>query len=370
MNVHSATRVYRGLDYGLLAAILFLCICGVANIYSAGHSIAGMGGLYQRQLVWLAISLVFFFLLLTVDFSIFSELAYKIYAFSISLQILVLIFGAAVSGSRRWFSFFGVMYFQPSELAKLALVLAVAKCISEGRDETTLAPPFYKPLLLACLLTPLVYLQPDLGTSLLFLPATLVMLYVAGTKWRRMSRLVMFFLLLVSPLWFGLKDYQRDRLRVFFDPEYDPLGAGYNIIQSKIAVGSGGFLGKGWLAGSQTQLSFIPEHHTDFIFAVVGEEWGFIGCALILCLYMYIITKGVRIALRARKETEALFAFGLVAIFTFQVVINIGMTLGILPVTGLTLPFLSHGGSSLLISFIGFALLLRIDWSTRGRRKR
>jgi rod shape determining protein RodA len=306
---------------------------------------------------------------LAVDFSIFSELAYKIYGFAISLQILVLAFGAVVSGSRRWFSLFGVMYFQPSELAKVALVLAVAKCISEGRDDTTLRPPYYRPLLIACIMTPLVYLQPDLGTSLLFLPVTLAMLYVAGAPARRIGRLLFFCALMIPPLWFSLKDYQQDRLRVFFDPDYDPLGAGYNIIQSKIAIGSGGIFGKGWLSGSQTQLSFIPEHHTDFIFAVIGEEWGFAGCVLILCLYLYIIVKGIKIALRARREVETLTCFGLISIFSLQVGINIGMNLGILPVTGLTLPFLSHGGSSLAVSFTGFAMLMRIDWATRRRSR-
>lgn len=363
-------RVYRGLDYALLGSILFLTLFGVVNIYSAGHSIAGMGGLYERQLIWVSISIVVFLVLLAVDFNLFIELGYKIYIFSLSLQVLVLIVGSVVSGSRRWFNIFGVMYFQPSELAKLALVLAVAKCISEGRDDTTLSPPLLKPLLLTCLMAPLVYLQPDLGTSLLFLPVSLVMLYVAGVAWRRMARLLLFLLGLGPFMWFGLQDYQRDRLRVFLNPEYDPLGAGYNIIQSKIAIGSGGLFGKGWLGGSQTQLSFIPEHHTDFIFAVIGEEWGFVGCVLILCLYSYIIVKGVSIALKTRKESAALVAFGLIVMFGLQVGTNIGMSLGLLPVTGLTLPFLSHGGSSLVVSYASFALLMRIDWNNRRRGKR
>jgi rod shape determining protein RodA len=221
--------------------------------------------------------------------------------------------------------------------------------------------------LLAALGFPLIMIlkQPDLGSALLLIPVAVIMMYVGGV---RVQWLLWMFIMAAAsgPLvWHFLQDYQRERLAVFLSPQADPLGAGYNLIQSIIAIGSGGVSGKGYMQGTQTQLSFIPEHHTDFIFSVVGEEWGFVGCLIVLGLYYFMIQKAFEIARKARDREGALLALGLSSIFAVQIVVNVGMTIGILPVTGLTLPFISYGGSSLVFSYAAIGMLLNISYANR-----
>ena len=206
----------------------------------------------------------------------------------------------------------------------------------------------------------LVMRQPDLGTSLTFIAILIGMIFVSGFKYKWFFRLGVLFVALLPAFWLVLKDYQKNRIRVFLNPELDPFGSGYHVIQSKIAIGSGGLLGKGWLAGTQSQLNFLPENHTDFIFAVAGEEFGFVGAAFIILLYLIIIWRGIAIALDADDNFGTLLAVGVTSMFMFHVMVNIGMTAGIMPVTGVPLPFLSYGVSSLTTNLMLVAILLNV----------
>jgi rod shape determining protein RodA len=221
--------------------------------------------------------------------------------------------------------------------------------------------------LLAMLGVPLILIlkQPDLGSAPLLVPVSFILMYVGGIQFKWLAWMVTMGAASCPLIWHFLKDYQRERLEVFVNPQDDPLGAGYNIIQSVIAIGSGGISGKGYMQGTQTQLSFIPEHHTDFIFSVVGEEWGFVGCAVVLGLYYLLIQKTFDIARKARDREGSLLALGIASMFAVQIVINVGMTVGLLPVTGLTLPFISYGGSSLVFSYAAVGMLLNISYATR-----
>jgi rod shape determining protein RodA len=211
----------------------------------------------------------------------------------------------------------------------------------------------------------LILKQPDLGSALLLVPASLVLMYVGGVQARWLLWMLVMGVASYPLVWNFLKDYQKERLAVFLDPQADPLGAGYNIIQSTIAIGSGGVSGKGYMQGTQTQLSFIPEHHTDFIFSVLGEEWGFVGCLTVLLLYYFLLRHSFEISRKARDREGSLLALGVTSMFAVQIVINVGMTVGLLPVTGLTLPFISYGGSSLLFSYAAVGMLLNISYATR-----
>jgi len=325
--------------------------------------------------------------------------------------ILIYFFGISVSGAQRWLNL-GIFSFQPSEVAKLSTVLTLAlvldkKLISTIRD-------LVKPLLVVIFPWLLVFFQPDLGTSLVLLVLTAVMLYwslmpiewilllvfcivtcilyltlptvlifwipyIGYLAYRSSKKKIIFSVLAISfhllvakltpILWkYGLKEYQKDRLVLFLDPNRDPLGGGYHLIQSKIAIGSGGFWGTGLLQGKLTNLQFIPEQHTDFIFSALGEELGFVGCMIVLLLFFFLIKKLINIATRARSDFESLIVIGIAAIFLFQIIINLFMTIGLGPVTGIPLPFMSYGRTSLVINFISIGFVLSILKRSRSLR--
>jgi rod shape determining protein RodA len=245
------------------------------------------------------------------------------------------------------------------------VLLVLARYIGSKTVELFYLSKFF--LLLALLALPLLLIlkQPDLGSALLLVPVSVILMYVGGIRARWLSWIFIMAAASSPLIWHFLKDYQRERLEVFINPQDDPLGAGYNIIQSTIAIGSGGISGKGYMQGTQTQLSFIPEHHTDFIFSVVGEEWGFVGCLVVLGLYFFMIQKTFQISRKARDREGSLLALGIAGMFTVQIIINVGMTVGLLPVTGLTLPFISYGGSSLMFSYAAIGILLNISYANR-----
>ena len=262
-------------------------------------------------------------------------------------------------GAQRWIQI-GSLSFQPSEFSKVFLIICLAtfmdkriEWLEEFKDYLPVFGYIFVPWLL-------VMRQPDLGTSLTFIAILIGMIFVSGFKYKWFFRLGIAFIALLPAFWMVLKDYQKNRIRVFLSPELDPFGSGYHVIQSKIAIGSGGLFGKGWLAGTQSQLNFLPENHTDFIFAVAGEEFGFVGAALIILLYLIIIWRGIAIALDADDNFGTLLAVGVTSMFMFHVMVNIGMTAGIMPVTGVPLPFLSYGVSSLTTNLMLVALLLNI----------
>ena len=294
------------------------------------------------------------------DYHLLLSLAYPLYGISLALLLGVLFFGRTISGSQRWITF-GPVSFQPSELVKIALILTLAKYffINERSDKYPIRE-LAIPLVLIALPALLIMKQPDLGTALLVLLLSFSIILFLGVDWKLLLFSLGGLVAAFPFLWHLLKDYQKKRLLIFIQPELDPLGAGYHIMQSKIAVGSGSFFGKGFLKGTQGQLRFLPEQHTDFAFSILAEEWGFIGAFIVVTLYPFLILWSLNIARQAKDRFGMILAFGVTAIFFWQSVINIGMVLGVVPVVGVPLPFISYGGSSILASLIGIGLLLNI----------
>ena len=287
--------------------------------------------------------------------------AYGVYAVCILMLVAVLLFGKVVGGSRRWLDL-GMASVQPSELAKIAVIIALARYYARlvtPRGFTL--RELVRPMILTILPFALIVRQPDLGTAMVIALIALSMTVFAKIERRSMVYIVLACIVVAVAGWFFLKDYQQQRILTFLNPDRDPLGAGYHIIQSKIAIGSGMLTGKGFLKGTQNALAFLPEQHTDFIFSVLAEEWGLVGGGLLLFAFLVLILWGLNIAQRCRDPFGTLLAVGITALIFWEVFINIGMVMGLLPVVGVTLPFVSYGGSSVLTIFIGIGLLMNIS---------
>ncbi|MBU1785209.1 MAG: rod shape-determining protein RodA, partial [Candidatus Omnitrophica bacterium] len=266
---------------------------------------------------------------------------------------------------KRWIDL-GLFSLQPSEFVKITVIFALAAFLGERKEKAGTLRNYVYALLLVSPAFLLIFLQPDLGTALVLVPILFSVLYVSGENIKYIVTTMVFGVLSMPVFWNILKDYQKSRLLVFMNPNIDPLGAGYTIIQSKIAIGSGGVWGKGWLGGTQSHLRFLPERHTDFIFSVIGEEWGFVGAMMLLGLYCLIIARGVRIISGVDDTYGKAIATGLVTLIAVQVLTNIAMTVGLMPVVGLPLPFISYGGSNIMATMIGIGFLLSVS----RRRKR
>lgn len=356
--------IFKGVDWVLFSQVMALSFVGAVVVFSATSHNSDVSQLWKKQIFWFFISLFAMWVFSRIDYRFWMEAAYIFYGISVFSLLVVLFFGDETNGARRWIKL-GFLSYQPSELAKLSLLLFLARYIGSKTIELYYLRRLFFLLIMLGIPLLLILKQPDLGSAILLIPVSFVLMYVGGLPSRWLAWMLGLAAASTPLIWHFLKDYQKERLEVFIDPQDDPLGAGYNIIQSMIAIGSGGISGKGFLQGTQTQLAFIPEHHTDFIFSVIGEEWGFVGCVLVLGLYYFMIRKGFDISRKARDREGSLLALGISGMFTVQVVINIGMTLGLLPVTGLTLPFISYGGSSLLFSYAAVGILLNISYATR-----
>lgn len=356
--------VWRSLNYGILILVLALALLGVVNLYSATTASGGSFPFWQRQLLWVAVGLFLGLLAFSIDYRYYEVFAYPIYGTFFLALLFVLLKGTFGGGAKRWISL-GYFHFQPSEVMKLALIFVIARYFQRrAHNGGYRIREILYPLLLTLLPAALLVKQPDLGTAFLMFLIFLSMVMFAGIKKRSLLILFLSFLMAFPGIWVGLKDYQRKRILAFLDPYHDPLGSGYHLIQSKIAVGSGELWGKGFLKGTQCKLQFLPQRHTDFAFAVVGEEWGFVGCTLILALYLILILWGLHTATKAKDRFGSFTALGITAMIFWHVVINVGMVLGMLPVVGLPLSFFSYGGSSIITHFIGIGILLNI----RARR--
>lgn len=348
-------------DLPLLVLLLALTLYGLVVLYSAsGQSV----GAVVRQLQYFAIAYAGMLIAAQVSLQRYRRWSPALYLFGLSLLFAVLFFGVGAKGAQRWLSL-GGFRFQPSELMKLAMPLMLAWYLS-GR---VLPPRFIHiaaSLLLILLPAALIVRQPDLGTSILVAASGLIVLFMSGISWRL---ILGFGLLVVASAWpawiYLLKDYQRQRVLTLLDPERDKLGAGWNIIQSKTAIGSGGWSGKGWLNGTQSQLDFLPESHTDFIIAVLAEEFGLRGVILLLVLYVLILVRGLWIGLRAQDSFSRLVAAGVILTFFIYIFVNMGMVSGLLPVVGVPLPLVSAGGTSLVTLMAGFGLLMAISSEKR-----
>jgi len=355
-------RLILNFDWATVLAALFISAVGVVNIYSSTYPHSGAGTpLYLKQTYWLAIGFGMMFLTLSFDYRTFIQYAYTFYLACLLLLVLVMVLGRSTSGSQRWLQL-GFISFQPSELTKIALILALTRFFTEkemprGYGLRDLAVPF----LLAGLPTLLIFKQPDLGTVILLLAIFTSILIFVRVRFKTWAILGMGVAAAVPLAWLFLKDYQKNRLLTFINPDLDPLKTGYHITQSKIAVGSGTLFGKGFLKGTQSQLHFLPEQHTDFIFSVLAEEWGFIGCFVLLFLLLFLISRGLKIAKTSKDQAGATLAIGVTAMLFWQAFINAGMVVGILPVVGVPLPLVSYGGTALLTNLIGIALLMNIS---------
>lgn len=356
-------RYIRNLDWILILTVFLLTGVGLVLIASATHTEAlrtGVNYFVQRQGLFLAVDVLLVILLLRLDYHVLKQVALPLYVITLILLLGVMFFGHSTMGAQRWIRL-GPVIFQPSEFSKVFIIV----CLAAFLDKQAGSLEHWKEYLPAglFLLAPfvLVLRQPDLGTALVFGAIGFSMFWVCGFKTRWIAWMTGVLICLSPLIWHFLHEYQRNRIRVFLNPELDPFGAGYHVIQSKIAIGSGLLLGKGWMQGTQSQLNFLPENHTDFIFAVAGEEFGFIGVVVILLLYLILIWRGLTIALNAEDRFGMLLATGITGMYLFHVLVNIGMTAGIMPVTGVPLPFLSYGVSSLTTNMLLAGLLLNIN---------
>jgi rod shape determining protein RodA len=422
------------IDFLLVASVILVVFLGILTIYSAGFDPVDKvnSGLYKKQLVWFIVGFVLMMVFTFVNYNYLGDYSLYIYGFFLVLLIITTVFGSPIRNTRAWISF-GFFSIQPSEFMKLSLVLILGKYIEFRERDIRNLRELFIPSILTMVPMIIVFLQPDFGTAVLFIPILFAMLFVGGAdvthllsiigiasiatvvpmvltyrEWIGASgsnflmdffkdtdlliivsgilvlaALITFVLNFFIPnkifrkiyipstvLSFGLffsiilqkylKVYQKRRILVFLNPDLDPHGSGYNVIQSKIAVGSGQFFGKGFLNGSQSQLGFLPEKTSDFVFSVFAEEWGFFGSVILLALMGVIVFRGIQIAFESKDKFGALLASGIVAILFFHILINIGMVLGIMPVTGLPLPMMSYGGSNLIMSMIAIGILINI----------
>jgi len=357
-----------------LAVAILISTLGILSIYSSTYQKESLAWqtTYQRQIFWVILGLVFFMLISNFHYHRLWDATYFLYTLALFLLFLVFILGAVRLGAQRWLRV-AWFNFQPSEIAKLIIVIFLARYFSRKSvdnvsllvNKTGVLRGVVFPFIFISIPIGLIIEQPDLGSGTIILTIFIVMLYLAGVRLRYIILFLLFILLIMPVLWHFLRDYQKDRLLVFLNPNIDPLGAGYTIIQSRIAIGSGGLLGKGWLSGTQSQLRFLPESHTDFIFATFAEEWGLAGSLVLLCAYYLLINQGIRIAFKTSDNFGRLLAFGISAMLGIQVFINIAMNLGFAPVVGLPLPLMSYGGSSVLMTFIALGILVNIN-KTRG----
>ena len=343
---------------------------GLVTLYSASHlNVRVSDRVFYDQLSCAILGFIMMFLLSRIDYRRFFDLAYFFYGLNLILLGMVLTGGRHALGAQRWIEL-GGLSFQPSEFAKLAIIFALGRYFSENKPKLSFDLRGTTHVLLRDLIFPLalvgvpmlmIFKQPDLGTAILFFGIFLIALFASGIRYRYFLGFIVACILAMPFAWHILKPYQKDRLLVFLNPNIDPLGAGYTIIQSKIAIGSGQLFGKGWLADTQNQLNFLPERHTDFIFAVIGEEWGLAGTLFLLLCYFGLIYCGLKIAEQVKDQFGTHVAIGIVAILALQVVINMGMTLGLCPVVGITLPLVSYGRSSFIVFAVMIGFLLNLS---------
>lgn len=356
-------KILQRMDFTLLIATVAIIIMSLVIIGSATHINTPSEERYwfvQRQGIFAIMNVTLAIFMMNFDYKMFQGYGNRLYIFNLVMLLLVMVAGHSALGAQRWIMI-GPISIQPSEFSKLIMIISLAAMLEERvgklntlQDLLPVAGYVGLPFLL-------VLKQPDLGTSLVFMAIFFGMSFVSGIRLKLLWGIIAAGLAALPLLWQFLKDYQKMRIMVFIDPNVDPLGSGYHIIQSKIAIGSGMLFGKGLFGGTQSQLNFLPENHTDFIFAVVGEELGFVGAAVLLLLYGLVLWRGVKIAQDASDMFGRLLAVGITSMLAFHVLVNVGMTMGIMPVTGIPLPLMSYGVSSLTTNIMAIAILMNIQ---------
>lgn len=355
-------RLLQNIDWVLLLLLLLITAVSLLNMYSATYPIRDTGGhqIFIKQIYWFIIGYLLLLSMTTFDYHLLERMAYPIYFLSVLLLVIVLIKGEEVNNSQAWLKI-GSITFQPSEFSKIAVVIILSKYFSsQGAYSEYRLRDLWRPFILVAIPLILV-LKEDLGTASILAIVALSIILFMKVNWKS---LIILFIPVVSSLpliWLNLKDYQKSRILTFLKPETDPLGDGYHIIQSKIAVGSGHLIGKGFLKGTQTRLHFLPEQHSDFAFSVLAEEWGFAGTFMLISLYLFLILWGINIAKNSKDMFGSLLAVGVISIVFWQLLVNVSMTIGLMPVVGIPLVLLSYGGSSIISIMIGMGLLMNIS---------
>ncbi len=355
---------WRRIDPGIIGVIMLLAGFGVLMVYAASSGADKSGNsvfFVKRQLIWASGG---FIIAIAIAFYNYSRLKYYasvIYVLNIVFLLGIVIFGKTALGAQRWFSI-GIFHFQPSEFAKIAIIISLAAFLANYKGNLLDGKKLFMSFLYILPVLILIIIQPDLGTAMVILAITLGMLIPAGIRIKHLFILLLIGILLMSAVFqfHILKDYQAKRLMVFINPNIDPQGSGYNLRQSMIAIGSGKLTGKGLMSGTQSRLNFLPERHTDFIFSVIGEEFGFIGGGLLIFGFFLLISRTLSIGYKSRNYFGLLLASGIASMWFFQALINIGMTIGIAPITGIPLPFISYGGSAMITNMLAFGILLSI----------
>jgi len=360
----------RNSYFTILVIAILISVIGILSIYSSNYQKEGglWQLLYKRQILWVILGSILFLFVSNFHYRRLWDMSYFLYALALFLLCLVFILGIVRLGAQRWLK---ILWFnvQPAEITKLVIVVFLAKYFSlKSADDVNLKVTrsgifraLILPFLFVAIPVGLIIEQPDLGSGVMLVLIFITMLYLGGVRLKYIFIFLVAIILCLPLVWQVLRDYQKDRLLVFLNPNIDPLGAGYTVIQSKIAIGSGSFFGKGWLEGSQSQLHFLPESHTDFIFATFAEEWGFLGSSVLLFLYYLLIKQGIIVACKTSDTFGRLLAFGISFMLGIQIFINIAMNLGLAPVVGLPLPLMSYGGSSMMITFIALGILVNIN---------
>ena len=348
----------RDYDWWLLAIVLSLCGISLLQIHSATQN-SPLAGMQWRQLTWIMIGLVAMLIVSRIGYHTILDQAPLLYLIGLAALVAVLLVGHTRFGAKRWLPILGAV-FQVSELVKLIIIVLLARFFGEVRSDQLSLPDLVKAAVLTGIPLGLILLQPDLGTAMVLVPVAVVGAFLAGIQWKHALALLLLGALMLPVGWYSLKPYQKDRIATFLRPEEDPKGSGYQILQSKIAVGSGGFWGKGIGRGSQNQGGFVPVRYSDFIMAALAEELGFAGVLVTLLLFMALLLRLVQNAQRANDRAGMFLVMGVAAVLGFHFFVNVAMVIGYMPVTGIPLPLLSYGGSATLFVFLGLGLVMNV----------
>ncbi|HEY8130980.1 MAG TPA: rod shape-determining protein RodA [Thermoanaerobaculia bacterium] len=358
-------RTLSLVDINFLGTALVIAAIGCMLIYSATYFTDPGLNTLSKQLLWVGIGIGLMIVFMSVDYHVFFDIAPFLYAIGNVLLVYLLIWGKVTANVKSWIHI-GTFQFQPSEFMKIFTALMLARYFDNHDQPYLNLRSFARVMLIIGLPVTLIMIQPDFGTAATFFPLVAVTMFFGGIRWKVWIAAALVLLIALPIGWTLLKPYQKDRIITFLNPDRDPLGKGYQVMQAKIAIGSGGIHGKGFKQGTQAKLEYLPARHTDFIFAVLGEEWGFIGVAIVLALYLFLIIQALTFAKNARDRGGTFLAICLISFFIFHVLINVSMQIGILPTTGIPLPLISYGGSSTMMFLIAIGLMANIDMRRFG----